>query len=147
MKYTHFFTFYGEPESLNDYITAERRNKFIGAKMKKGETQTMALYMYDAKIQPIDYKVDLLYVVYACDQRRDPDSYSFFEKCFLDSLQCKEATVFKKFKIKIPPILPNDSQKYIGSRFFAPIQICKTQPRIEVYIRKHTIFSINQFTL
>lgn len=142
MNYTHFFTFYGEPVSFNEYIKAERKNRHIGAKIKKDETETMAYNMNVANLPPINYCIDLLYVIYAKNMKRDPDSYNFWEKCFLDALQSNEIGV-----VKITPIIPNDGQKNIGMRIFSPIHVCKDEPKIEIYIRKSHNFLINQFTI
>lgn len=141
MDFKHFFTFYGEPESFNKYIEAERKNRHIGARIKKDETETMAYNMLVASVQPISYCIDLLYVIYAKNMKRDPDSYNFWEKCFLDALQAD-----KIGEVKITPIIPNDGQKNISMRIFAPIHVSKEEPKIEIYIRKSHNFLINQFT-
>lgn len=126
------YTFYGEPDSLNDYINAERTNRHIAAKMKKKETNTIAFVLHQQNAQPWTGKIDLELQAYAKDKRKDPDNiYVFFLKCFLDAMQLNTAD-----GVEVPQLLPNDSQRHIGKITFLPVAIDKQEPRIEVTITK-----------
>ncbi len=115
------YIFYGEPVSFNEYINAERTNRFRAAKIKKTETETIVLELQYQKAEPIKYKMDINFKIYAKDKRRDPDSYMFFIKGFLDGMQ-------------LAGIIPNDSQNFIGAISQDAIYIDKKNPRIEVHI-------------
>lgn len=115
------YTFFGEPVSFNEYINAERTNKFRAAKIKKTETETIALELKVQNAQPIKYKIDLHFKFFAKDKRRDPDSYMLFCKFFLDGMQ-------------VAGIIPNDNQLCIGSISQDAIYIDKLNPRVEVII-------------
>lgn len=115
------YTFFGEPVSFNEYINAERTNKFRAAKIKKTETETIALELKAQNAQPIKYKIDLHFKFFAKDKRRDPDSYMLFCKFFLDGMQ-------------VAAIIPNDNQLCIGSISQDAIYIDKLNPRVEVII-------------
>lgn len=115
------YTFFGEPVSFNEYINAERTNKFRAAKIKKTETETIALELIGQNAKPIKGKIDLLFKIYAKDKRRDPDSYILFYKFFLDGMQAAG-------------IIPNDNQLCIGSLSQDAICIDALNPRVEVII-------------
>jgi hypothetical protein len=68
--------------SLNDYINAERTNKYMGAKIKKSETQVAENAFRG--LQPIldPCKVRFTWVV--TDKRRDLDNIAFAKKYILD---------------------------------------------------------------
>lgn len=78
-------TLTGELCDLNTYINAERRNRFIGAKIKKDNTESV---MWQTKnIKPItDYPVYVYITWYMKDQRKDPDNIAFAKKFILDAL-------------------------------------------------------------
>lgn len=117
------FVFLGRPVTLNEYINAERRNRFLGAKLKKQETETIAWELRNEK--PIEGKIDIEYTFYADSQRIDPDNYTnFFEKTFLDGLQKAG-------------VIENDNQKTIGRRIKNALLIDSKNPRVVVKITKH----------
>ena len=128
------YTFYGEPVSFNEYINAERTNKFRAAKIKKEETENIAHELMIQNAQPIKYKFDLHIKIYAKDKRRDPDSWVMFYKFLLDAMQLDEISIDSKNKINITPIIPNDSQLFVGAISQDAIYIDKLNPRIEVFI-------------
>lgn len=117
------YIFFGDAVSTNTYISAERTNRYRAAKIKKTETETIALEIKSQKAEPIKYKIDVHFKIYAKDKKRDPDSWSFFIKTFFDGMQ--EAG-----------IIPNDSQNFIGAISQDSIYIDKLNPRIEVFIKK-----------
>lgn len=116
------YTFLGEFVTLNNYIDLERRNRFLAAKVKKQETETVALEIKDQDDSKIDYKIDVHFVVYWKNARKDPDAAMFGIKYTLDSLQ--KAGVIK-----------NDGQKEIGD-IRLTTRVDKENPRVEVFIKK-----------
>ena len=119
-------TFYGTPISFNEYVNTERTNRYIAAKVKKRETETIALEIKHQKIEPINYKIDVQFIFYSKDMRKDPDSFIYFYKVFFDGLQQAG-------------IIQNDNQKTIGRITQEPIFIDKENPRVEVFITKNTL--------
>lgn len=75
----------GSLTDLNTYINAERRNRFLGAKIKKQNTEEV---MWQTKgIQPIkEYPIEVHIDWYVKDQRKDPDNICFSKKFILDGL-------------------------------------------------------------
>ena len=91
----------GELTDLNKYINAERRNRFIGAKIKKDNTNKVIQQTLNVK--PFeDYPAHIHIDWYTKNSRVDPDNSAFSLKFFLDGL------VENK-------ILIDDSRKFITS--------------------------------
>jgi len=109
--------FPGEFPSLNEYINAERRNRFIAAKIKKETTQRVkqACAQY---ARTIDYPVHVQCIWYTKNERKDPDNVAFAIKFLLDGIV--EAG-----------LLTNDTRKYVLTltHFF---HTDKHNPRVEV---------------
>jgi Holliday junction resolvase RusA-like endonuclease len=85
--------------NLNDYISAERRNRFMAAKMKK-DCQDEVLWQIK-KLAPITEASFFHFLWVEKTSRRDPDNVcAFGRKVILDALQ--EAGV-----------LPNDNRKWV----------------------------------
>ena len=108
-------TILGELVDLNTYINAERRNRFIGAKIKKENTEEV---MWQTKnIKPIkNYPVNIEIDWYVKDKKKDPDNVFFSVKFILDALVGNG-------------ILENDGQKQI-SKITNVIYTDKVTPRI-----------------
>lgn len=68
--------------SLNDYINAERTNRYMAAKIKKSETQIAA----DAfkGLQPILVPCSVRFTWVVTNKRRDLDNIAFAKKYILD---------------------------------------------------------------
>ena len=75
----------GKLPSLNEYIEAERRNKFIAAKIKRETDQLICLQI--SKMQPIKSKVHIKFIWFEATKRRDPDNVRFSTKFILDAMQ------------------------------------------------------------
>lgn len=71
--------------SLNDYISAERTNKHIAAKMKKELTELVAYECKAQKIPKMD-KVKISYTWFEKNKRRDKDNIAFNKKFIQDGL-------------------------------------------------------------
>lgn len=96
------------PTDLNTYINAERKNKFIAAKIKKEETDRIYFYCLEQSIKPIIKPVYINFEYYTINLKKDPDNLSFCKKFILDGLV--KANVLK-----------NDGRKQIlgfNDRFF-----------------------------
>jgi len=78
--------------SLNEYINAERRNKFIAAKMKREWTDLVVDYCEIRKDKFVNkihkYPVTITFNIHEKDKRRDIDNVSsLVSKFVLDGLQ------------------------------------------------------------
>lgn len=110
----------GELTALNEFIDAERRNRYIAAKIKKDETG----YCQDVakksglKLQETDFPCALIITWYVKNKRKDADNIAFAKKFILDGLV--EAGV-----------LPNDNRKYVQG-FIDVVKEDKERQRIEI---------------
>lgn len=91
IRIDHAFT------TLNNYINAERRNRYIGAKIKKDETEVAIEYFEGLEI-PTPCKVHFTW--FQSNKRKDLDNIAFAKKFILDGAVKAGA-------------IANDSQKYI----------------------------------
>ena len=97
----------GRLDNLNDYINAERTNRYKGAKVK-GRNQERAFQEACIQLGDVQIKrpVKMIYRWYEKDQRRDLDNISSFgRKVIQDALVEAE-------------ILPDDGWKYIKGFLF-----------------------------
>lgn len=86
--------------TLNEYINAERSNKYYAAKMKKLQTDvSRAFFITKDKIKN---PVDITFTWHLMNKRRDPDNICFAKKFILDGM------VTAKF-------IENDNLKWIKS--------------------------------
>ena len=114
------FTIHGSWPSLNEFIDAANRNRFIAAKMKQSEMERMQWQMKG--IPPIQEKVNITLQAYVKNKRKDPDNiYTYALKLILDSL------------VGIG-VLTNDKQENIGRIIFEPVLI--GEERMEVTIEE-----------
>lgn len=110
----------GELTALNEFINAERRNRYIAAKIKKEETgycQDVA-EKNELKLQETDFPCALIITWYVKNKRKDADNIAFAKKFILDGLV--EAGV-----------LPNDNRKYVQG-FTDIVKEDKERQRIEI---------------
>jgi len=91
----------GEFTTLNDYIDAERTNKYMAAQIKQVETQRVSVEAVNCP-PVVVYPVKLRLTWYRKNRRSDPDNVAFATKFILDGLT--EAGV-----------LEGDGWKYISS--------------------------------
>lgn len=111
----------GEMTTLNDYIRAERGNKYAGAGLKKQETERV---YWEARAQQLSAKLgklDYTFTWYVKDRRRDPDNIAFAVKFILDGL----------YKAGI---IESDTQEHVGRIIHNPIEVDKSNPRVEIQI-------------
>lgn len=88
--------------TLNEYINAERKNRYAAAKIKKQETFAAAVAVGNAMKQGVafDWPCALKFTWHVKNRKKDPDNISFSKKFILDGMQKAG-------------FLPNDSMKYI----------------------------------
>ena len=115
------FTIRGKLPGLNDYITAERTNRYKGAAMKR---QSEAIVLHAArslgKYRP-DGKVRMVYRWYEQTQRRDKDNISSFGRKVIQDALVKGGW------------LANDGWRNIED-FEDRFYVDRKNPRIEVEI-------------
>lgn len=70
--------------SLNDYINAERSNKYAAAKIKEQETEAARLAALGHYFLPARYPVTVDCQWFRADRRTDPDNVQFAIKFILD---------------------------------------------------------------
>jgi Holliday junction resolvase RusA-like endonuclease len=106
---------------LNTYINAERRNRFLGAKIKKTCTDDIyyeCLSEENSNQQPIKTPVVIHFRWYTKNLKKDADNVSFSKKFVLDGL------------VKAG-ILPDDTRRWIGG-FTDQFYVDKDNPRLEI---------------
>ena len=70
-------------KTLNQYIEAERTNKFIAAKFKQEDTEAARLMVLD-KQKITGYPILVAFTWFRKDERTDPDNIAFATKFILD---------------------------------------------------------------
>jgi len=114
----------GRLHGLNEYISAERTNKFIAANMKRSDMDTV---LWSAKACLRGWKaagrVRMHYTWYEPNQRRDMDNVSSWGRKVI-----QDALVEGGY-------LPNDGWKNIAG-FSDDFAVDKADPRIEVDIEE-----------
>ena len=111
----------GELTDLNTYVNAERRNRFLGAKIKKENTENV-MWQVAGSGKVTEYPVYVNFHWYTKDLKKDPDNVSFAKKFILDGLVAKG-------------ILQNDTRKLIAG-FSDSFYVDKINPRIELVFHK-----------
>lgn len=101
--------------SMNKVIQANRSNRYVGAKIKKKNTELVAWSCKAQKIKPFKNKINLNITFYCKDRRTDKDNIISTTKFILDGLV--EAGV-----------IPNDGWNEIGNLNYY-FDIDKKQPR------------------
>lgn len=111
----------GEFITLNDYINAERSNKFQAANIKKAETARVILECKSGDVPKVTrYPVKIGFHWYTSNRRSDPDNIAFAAKFILDGM----------VKAKI---LKDDGQEEIQS-FNHNYSLDKNNPGVAVTI-------------
>lgn len=114
----------GKLHNLNDYISAERSNRYVGAQMKKADQNTI---FHHARKQlrgvKIEKPVFMEYVWYEENRMRDKDNISSYgRKVIQDGLVRAH-------------VLRGDGWNHIEG-FSDRFEVDKKHPRIEVLIRE-----------
>lgn len=116
-------TFIGAMKSLNEYINAERSNRYAGAGIKKQQTAWIQLQCIGI-VPVVHYPVRVLFHWHTKDTRKDPDNIDAARKFVLDGL------------VKAG-VLVNDSWRYINGGFDARFFIDAKNPRLELTILEY----------
>lgn len=122
MKYV--LTIPGKLHNLNDYISAERSNRYVGAQMKKADQNIIVHYAKkQLKGVSIERPVFMEYTWYEANRQRDKDNISSFgRKVIQDSLVRAR-------------VLRGDGWNYIEG-FSDRFEVDRENPRIEILIRE-----------
>ena len=113
-------TISGEIVSLNEYINAERENKYIAAKIKREMTEMCQWYLKGMwkHMDKVKDKVHITFIWYCKNKKIDPDNTAWGKKFILDAM-VKEG------------ILKNDTWEFVEG-FSDKFEIDSENPRIEV---------------
>ena len=122
-----YFVIDGRLPSLNEYVNAERANRYKGAKLKKDTEKLIKLYIARGhKLGTLkkvsSYPINISIRWYEENSRRDADNVFFAVKFILDSLVQYG-------------IIEDDSRKFIKT-IDNVIATDRDLPRIEVYINE-----------
>lgn len=109
----------GEFITLNEYIKAERTNKYLAAKMKKNETLRVQYETNDVYPLP-GGKLDYTFHWYRKDRRTDPDNIFHSSKQIFDGLQASG-------------VIEGDGWKQIG-KITHECFVDKEHPRVEIIV-------------
>lgn len=109
---------------LNEYIEAERRNRYKGADLKRKWQKSVALALRRQLRGPLREPVTMHYTWYERDRRRDKDNISAFgRKVIQDAL------------VRDLHALRNDGWANIEG-FSNRFQVDKARPRVELEIKE-----------
>lgn len=124
------YIFHGDFVDLNNYIKAERTNRFMGAKIKREETervyweatsQSMNINKFNVRLVPKAYPFNIDFIWYVPNLKKDPDNIAATGRKFiLDGL------------VKAG-VLKGDGMKYIKG-FSDRFEVDRENIRVEVII-------------
>ena len=112
----------GSLPGLNEMIKAERTNKYLGAKMKKDNTELVAWACKKQKLKPFEKRIDVTINWYCKNKRKDKDNIDAGKKYIFDGLQ-------------LAGIIKNDGWNEIG-KINQDFLIDKDNPRIEILMEE-----------
>lgn len=75
--------------TLNEYVNAERRNRYIGAKIKHQQTDICRQFVQSAMAKGVrfNWPCTLHFTWHLKNKRKDPDNVAFAKKFILDGMQ------------------------------------------------------------
>lgn len=111
---------------LNNYVNAERSNRFKASKIKKEQTEIVAASIRKAMVAGIsvsekDFPLDFEFHWYMKNKRKDKDNIVFAKKFLFDGM------ISSGF-------IENDGWKEVGS-FKDTVLVDKDNPRVEMKIK------------
>ena len=109
----------GKLLTLNEYINAERTNKYRAASLKKGETHRVAWECKIQRLKAVEKFTKAIFTYFHKDKRIDFDNIEFFQKFLWDGLEMAR-------------IIPRDTQKYTPRERIHIHKYDKNNPRLEV---------------
>lgn len=110
----------GEFTGLNEYINAERGNRYVAAKIKREETERVYWSCREQRLDLIDKPVKIIFNWYLKNEKKDPDNIRMGSKFICDGL-VKAGILF------------DDTQEWIKG-FEDHFYIDKKNPRVEVLL-------------
>ncbi len=117
------FVIKGKLTGLNEFIRANRGNRYQGNECKQSNQWYVQLAIRNAKLPKVkNYPIKLQIAWYEPNLRRDIDNITFATKFILDAL-VKEK------------IIADDSQKYVAS-ISHDVGLDRKNPRIEIEIKE-----------
>lgn len=111
----------GRMPGLNDYVRAERANRYVASTMKRQQTERAGVLAVEQGMPQFSGTVDITFTWVEQNRRRDMDNVAFAKKFILDGLVRAG-------------VIHDDTPRYIGSltdRFAYDSR----HPRIEVEVR------------
>ena len=111
----------GRMPGLNEYVRAERANRYAASKMKREQTERAGVAAVEQRMPAFAGPVDIAFTWVEKDRRRDVDNVAFAKKFILDGLVRAG-------------VIPDDTPRYvagISDRF----SYDAARPRIEVEVR------------
>lgn len=124
--------------TLNNYIGAAFRNRFVGGKLKKELTEYSRQVTVQAMQNGIQFEWPgtIRFVWYFQNGRTDPDNWEFVQKYIFDGMQAAEHQGQK--------FLENDNLKNILGKTHE-YHIDKENPRVELHFEAKGTHPINLF--
>lgn len=115
-----------KPLTLNKYIEAERKSKYIAAKLKRIGTAYARGVFLQAMVDDVSFTwpTKVKFDWYLEDRRIDPDNWAFTQKFIFDGMQTA--------KLHGKAFLENDNVKNVGG-FDHDFYLDKSNPRLEIY--------------
>lgn len=111
----------GELPSLNEYIAADKTNRYVGGRMKRESTNLVKLTALNQKLPKIEKLSDFNFIYYCKNRKKDKDNISATARKFIfDGLVAAN-------------LLPNDGWDYVGD-IYESFMVDPDNPRIEVFI-------------
>ena len=111
----------GRMPGLNDYVRAERANRYAASKMKKQQTERAGIAAAEQGMPSFEGRVEIAFTWVEADRRRDMDNVAFAKKFILDGLV--RAGVIR-----------DDTPRYVAG-FSDRFDYDGRDPRIEVEVR------------
>lgn len=84
---TKTYTFTDKLPSLNEYVGANRKNKYAGAKMKKDIESSLCWQIAEQGLVELKPPLRISFKWFEKNRKRDKDNVVFGKKFILDSLQ------------------------------------------------------------
>jgi hypothetical protein len=109
----------GKMPTANEYIAALNRNRFIGAKMKKEQTERVYIACKEQNLEPIKEVSIFNFRWFVKNKKKDKDNIAFAKKFILDGLQMAR-------------IIKNDGWDNIG--WFSDSFYISKRERVEIEI-------------
>lgn len=106
--------------TLNEYLNANNRNRFIAAKIKKTETETVA-WIAKSTLKPMNRITEIRFYFHVPNKKKDKDNWIFCTKFIMDGLV-------------LAGIIPNDTYDLTPDKWSYAFEVDKEDPRIEVVL-------------